>query len=269
MGKRILLYGLIFAVSCAMLPGVRKVPLTGRSQLNLIDEQEINALSFKEYQKVLGESKVLTGGPQAAMVQKVGLRIQRAVETYFREQNNADYLTHYRWEFNLIDDSKTANAWCMPGGKVAFYTGILPITADEAGLAVVMGHEIAHAIANHGNERMSQTLAMQKISGGIAGVISNDPEKASQIFMGALGIGVLLPFSRSNESEADYMGLMFMSMAGYNPEHAPLFWERMLKYTNGGGTPQFLSTHPSHETRIANLKKWLPEARKYYRPGGS
>lgn len=263
-GRRKLALTLAATITLLVTLVCATVPITGRRQLSLVDEQELNSLAAGEYRKVISQSRLENHTARGQTVIRVGRRIQAAVERYFREEGESDYLQHYAWEFNVIADSKTANAWCMPGGKVAFYTGILPITADEKGVAVVMGHEIAHAIANHGNERMSQQAGLAKVTSifgaGGQGIFQN-------LFGLAANVGVILPFSRANESEADRMGLIFMSMAGYDPDEAPRFWERMKKYTEGAGSPpQFLSTHPSHETRIKNLKEWIPEARKYYRP---
>jgi predicted Zn-dependent protease len=198
----------------------------------------------------------------------VGKNIQLAVEEYFKMNNMPEKLEGYEWEFNLVE-SKEVNAWCMPGGKVVFYTGILPVTQNEGGLAVVMGHEIAHAIAGHGNERMSQVLVAQLGGMALSEALDNKPEETRQLWMMAFGagaqLGVLLPFSRLHESEADQMGLIFMAMAGYNPNQAVGFWERMAEMKGGGAPPEFLSTHPSDKTRIKNIKSLLPDAMKYYK----
>ncbi len=255
---------LIGILALTALPGQCKtVPITGRPQLSMIDEQELNTLAGQEYRKVIAASQIENNTARGQQVIKVGRRIQAAVEQYFRQENEPDYLQHYAWEFNVIADAKVANAWCMPGGKVAFYTGILPITANEMGVAVVMGHEVAHAIANHGNERMSQQAGVAKISSIFGG---NGDSPFQKLFGVAANVGVILPFSRGNESEADHLGLIFMAMAGYDPDEAPKFWERMKQYSEGKEPPQFLSTHPSHDTRIKQLREWIPEARKYYRP---
>ena len=182
-------------------------------------------------------------------------------------KNLSSELEGFDWEFNLIDDPKTVNAWCMPGGKVAFYTGIMPICKDETGVAVVMGHEVAHAIANHGRERMSQQMIAQYGLGTLSAVLGQNPGAGKDLLMQAVGAGAsvgMLKFSREHESEADHMGLIFMAMAGYDPNAAPAFWERM---SSGGGNepPEFLSTHPSHSTRIEDLKGWIPQAMKHYK----
>jgi predicted Zn-dependent protease len=244
------------------------VPITGRSQLNLIPASEINALSFQQYDEFLRTSKLSTDAEKSAMVKRVGVNIQRAVETYFAQNNLSKELRGYAWDFNLIE-SPEVNAWCMPGGKVVIYTGILPITQDETGLAVVMGHEIAHAIAQHGNERMSQGLLQQLGGVALSVALKDEPALTQNLFMAAYGIGttvgVMLPFGRKHESEADRLGLIFMSMAGYNPNAAVDFWTRMSAMKGGAQPPEFLSTHPSDATRIADIKKHLPEALKYYK----
>ncbi|RAK70488.1 M48 family metallopeptidase [Hymenobacter edaphi] len=255
----------LLAVALSASAGCASVPITGRNQISLVSDQEINTMAAQEYQKVLQTSKLSTDASQTAMVRRVGQRIQQAVETYFRQQNQSSQLEGYQWEFNLIDDPQE-NAWCMPGGKVAVYTGILPITADESGLAVVMGHEIAHAVARHSNERISQQMAAQGLGGVLSAAVGQNPSATQNIFLQAVGVGSqvgLLKFSRTQESEADHLGLIFMAMAGYNPDAAVPFWERMAA-KNQGGNIELLSTHPSDATRIANIQKELPEARKYY-----
>lgn len=243
------------------------VPITGRSQLSLVPASQINALSFQQYGEFIKNNKLSEDKEAVAMVKRVGANIQKAVETYFAQNNLSDQLKGYEWEFNLIE-SEEVNAWCMPGGKVVVYTGILPLTKDETGLAVVMGHEIAHAIAQHGAERMSYGL-LQELGGmALSVALQNEPEATKNIFLTAYGVGttvgVMLPFSRSHESEADRLGLIFMAMAGYNPEAAIDFWTRMSQ-KGGPGLPEWLSTHPSDETRIADIKKHLPEALSYYK----
>lgn len=259
-------------LSLIALVACNKVPLTGRKQLNLLPESDMLALSQSSYDTFLDSSKVVQGTAQAEMVNRVGNRIARATEEFLKENGLSNRIKDFDWAFNLVQDD-LANAWCMPGGKVVFYTGILPITKTETGLAVVMGHEIAHAVARHGNERMSQGLAAQL--GGVAlGVaIKDKPEETQAIFNAAYGIGaqvgVMLPFSRTHESEADRLGLVFMAKAGYNPREAIDFWKRMAAQSNGMAPPEFLSTHPSHNTRIENIEKhYLPEALEYYQSSG-
>ena len=244
------------------------VPITGRSQLHLISSADLNTLSFQEYNQFLQQNKLSTDAQKSNVVKRVGLNVQKAVEKYFAQHNLSNELNGYAWEFNLIE-SPEVNAWCMPGGKVVVYTGILPITENETGLAVVMGHEISHAVAQHGAERMSQGL-MQQLGGvALSVAIQNEPQTTQNIFMTAYGlgstIGVMLPYSRTQESEADRLGLIFMAMAGYNPNAAIDFWTRMSQSKSGGEPPEFLSTHPSDQTRIANLKKYMPEAMQYYK----
>ncbi|PLX03266.1 MAG: peptidase M48 [Marinilabiliales bacterium] len=251
-----------FVISCAT------VPLTNRSQLNLLPESQMVAMALTTYDEFLKENKLSTNKHQTQMVKRVGAKISKSVENFLKKNNKASLLEDYNWEFNLIQNDTTPNAWCMPGGKVVIYSGILPITKTEAGLAVVMGHEIAHAVARHGNERMSQGLITQ--FGGLAlqVAIQEKPEETQALFMAAYGlgaqVGVMLPYSRLHETEADKMGLIFMAMAGYDPHEAIAFWQRMSKQ-GGNKPPEFLSTHPGDETRINNLKDYLPEAMKYYK----
>ena len=263
MKKRILIISsiLAFAVACMT------VPITGRKQLNLIPAAQINSMSFSQYKDFLGKHKVITGTKEAQMVKRVGQRIQKAVEIYFAEKKMSSRLRGYEWEFNLVQDEQV-NAWCMPGGKVVVYTGLLPVAKDEAGLAVVMGHEIAHAVAGHGSERMSQGMLVQLGGMALEKALESKPEQTRSIFMSAFGmgaqVGVMLPFSRLHESEADHLGLIFMAMAGYNPNKAVEFWQRMSAMA-GQKPPEFLSTHPSDETRIEQIKKLMPKAMKYYK----
>jgi predicted Zn-dependent protease len=252
---------LILAIACST------VPVTGRKQINIIPEAQINAMSFEQYDQFLGEHKLSDDPVQTAMVKNVGAKIQHAVEHYFAEKGMPGELRNYRWEFNLVEDS-LVNAWCMPGGKVVVYTGILPLTQDETGLAVVMGHEIAHAVAEHGSERMSQGLIAQFGGMALAKALEDRPEETQNLFMTAYGVGatlgVMLPYSRLHESEADHLGLIFMAMAGYNPNGAVEFWQRMAAEKGGAAPPEFLSTHPSDETRIRKIKDLIPEAMTYY-----
>lgn len=249
----------VMAVTCAT------VPITGRRTLNLIPGSQINSMSFSQYDEFLKSNKLSDNAEQTAMVKDVGSKIQKAVERYFESEGMASYLESYAWEFNLVEDS-LVNAWCMPGGKVVVYTGLLPVAEDEAGLAVVMGHEIAHAIANHGNERMSQGLLLQMGGVALSQAIKNKPAETQNLFMTAFGagatIGAMLPFSRLHESEADRLGLIFMTMAGYDPNQAVDFWERM-SAGKSGSPPEFLSTHPSDDTRIRKIKETIPEALSY------
>ena len=259
----------IVLLCCAwILLSCQTVPITGRQQISLIPSETVLSMSADSYRKFLNEHRVLRGTAEAALVERVGLRIQRAVEQYFAEHNMLGQLKGYSWEFNLVDD-KQANAWAMPGGKVVVYTGILHATGDETGLAVVMGHEIAHAIARHGDERMSQGLLTQMGGVALAVAVDKKPKETKMLFMTAYGlgetIGVLLPYSRLHESEADHLGLIFMAMAGYDPNSAVDFWQRMADQKKGTSVPEFLSTHPADETRIQNIRKLIPEAMKHYK----
>ncbi len=251
---------IFFLVSCST------VPLTGRRQLSLIPDSQINSLSFQNYQQVLSESKVVTGTKDARLVKSVGEKIAYAVEKYMAEKGLSNEIKDFRWEFSLIQED-VVNAWCMPGGKVAFYTGIMPVCQNEEGVAVVMSHEIAHAIAEHGSERMSQQLAAQMGGTALSVALQSKPAATRQLANTAFGLGaqygVLLPFGRTQESEADELGLYFMAMAGYNPEAAVPFWQRMAQQGGGQRPPGFLSTHPAPETRIRDIRRITPKTKKY------
>ena len=257
---------LTLVAGLALVSACSTVPITGRSQLNLVSDSEVNTLAATQYRQIIAKGPLATNPEQVAQTRRVGQRIQAAVEQYFRQQNQAGQLAGYEWEFNVIQD-KQENAWCMPGGKVAVYTGILPITQDDNGLAVVMGHEIAHAVAKHGSERMSQGLLQQLGGQALSAALAKDAPATQQIALQAFGVGSqvgLLRYGRNQESEADHLGLIFMALAGYNPDGAIAFWQRMEARSGAAAPPEFLSTHPSNGTRIADIERELPEARKYY-----
>ena len=258
---------IFFLATTLFLFACSTVPITGRKQFNMMPAGEMLAMSNQQYNEFLKEHKKSNNQEATAMVKKVGKNIQQAVTKFLVEHDQAGLLEGYDWEFNLVEDSQ-ANAWCMPGGKVVVYTGILPITKNENGLAVVMGHEIAHAIAEHGSERMSQELIRQLGGMALSAALSEKPEQTRAIWLTAYGlgsqVGVMLPYSRLHESEADHLGLIFMAMAGYDPNGAVEFWKRMQNMNNAAKPPEFLSTHPSDQTRIRNLQNWLPEAMKFY-----
>ena len=256
----------LFGLALILL-GCSQVPITGRQQLNLVPDSVMHSLSFQSYREFLSENKISSNAEQTQMVKRVGNRIRRAVEQYCTERYLFDRLEGYDWEFSLIED-KAVNAWAMPGGKVVVYTGILPVTKTEAGLAVVMGHEIAHTFARHGAERMTQGLLVEFGGMALSKAVANEPARTKELFMRSYGIGtqvgVLLPYSRKHESEADHLGLIFMAMAGYNPNEAISFWQRMAAAKEGPAPPELLSTHPADSTRIRNIEKLMPEAMKYY-----
>ncbi len=258
--KIILVSSLLLIESCAT------VPLVGRKQLSLVPESSMLELSLTNYNDFLKANKLSTNHEQIAIIKRVGAKMSAAVEKYLTENGFADRVADFKWDFNLVE-SNELNAWCMPGGKVVFYTGIMPITKNDAGVAVVMGHEIGHAVARHGNERMSQQLVQQYGSVALSELIKTKPQETQSIFMTAYGLGtqygVMLPYSRQQEYEGDKLGLIFMAMAGYNPSEAISFWERMAANSTSR-VPQFLSTHPVEENRIAAIKAFLPEAMKFY-----
>jgi len=262
----------VIMLACTILSCHRNA-ITGRNQLSLVSETEVQNMAKTEYKQFLTENKVISASSSkdAEMVRRVGSRIANAITQYYTEKGLSSELAGYQWEYNLVD-SKEVNAWCMPGGKIVVYTGILPITQNEAALAVVMGHEIAHALARHGNERMSEGLATQLGGAALSVAIANKPAETQNLFMNAYGIGtnvgVALPHSRSQESEADKYGLRFAALAGYNVREAIPLWERMKKAgENGQKPPEFLSTHPSEDRRIKDLNAIMDETiRDYYRP---
>ena len=244
-----------------------KEPITGRRQVNLLPESTMIGMSVTSYRDFLTKNPATAAtDAQAQMVKNVGSKISAAVTRFLKQKNLSNRVDGYKWEFNLVNDP-TVNAWCMPGGKVVVYSGLLPVTQDETSLAVVMGHEIAHAIARHGNERMSQGLIVQLGGLGLQVAMSQKPQETQNIFLQSYGVASTLgtlKYSRVHESEADKMGLVFMAMAGYDPSAAVPFWERMAK--TGGQKPlEILSTHPSDATRIKDIKAFLPQALKYYK----
>lgn len=256
----------LFVLSCST------VPITGRKRINIVSDDQILPASFAQYEGFLKENKLSTDAKMTNEIQNVGVNISRAVDKFMRANGMVSEANNYRWEFNLIEDA-TVNAWCMPGGKVVFYTGILPICANTDGIAAVMGHEIAHAFAKHGQERMTSALGQQL--GGIAVAIgtNNKDPKTKQLWNTIYGIGStvgMLAYSRTHETEADKLGMVFMIMAGYKPEEAINVWIRMSQRAGGGSAPpEFLSTHPSNETRIQNLRAYLPTAFEMAKKYGS
>lgn len=246
--------------------------ITGRSQLHLLPESELQAMGAQQYQQFLSQSKVVSpsGDRDAEMVRRVGRRLASAVEQYFASKGLQDKLQGYDWQYNLVADNQ-ANAWCMPGGKIVVYTGLLPYTRNEAALAIVLGHEITHAVFQHGNARMSQQMLAQGLGSALSVAMSSKPQQTQNIFLQAFGVGStlgILKFSRNDESEADHYGLIWAALAGYNPQEAIPFWQRMAEAQNSSAKPPaFLSDHPTDEKRIADIQKWMPEALKYYKPG--
>ncbi|MCL2334810.1 MAG: M48 family metallopeptidase [Endomicrobia bacterium] len=260
--KRIItLLAVLFVIGCTT------VPITGRRQLSLVSDSQVSQLSAQEYQQTLQKSTVITTGADVQLVRTVGVQISKAAEAFLRDSGLESEIAGYAWEFNLIKEDQTVNAFCMPGGKIVVYTGILPYTKDATGLAVVLGHEVAHAIAKHGAERMSQEMIAQGAGTLTSILVSNKSEQTQQLVMTAYGLGsqygVLLPYSRKHELEADRIGLILMARAGYDPNKAVAFWQRMS--AGGSSTPEFMSTHPSDATRINDLQKYIPEAMQYYK----
>jgi len=249
-----------------------KVPVTGRRQLNLLPETQMIGMSTTAYADVLTQTPPLApSDPRAQRIERIGNKIALQVEEYLKEEKQSKRIKGFEWEFKVVDDP-TVNAWCMPGGKVVFYTGILDVCETDEGIAVVMGHEIAHAIARHGNERMSQGLAIQLGGASLSSALGSKPEATQALFAQCFGVGSTLgslAFSRKHESEADKMGLIFMSMAGYNPAEAVEFWKRMKEASGGAAPPELVSTHPSNDRRIADLEEFMPTALIYYNMSGA
>ncbi|MDJ0668148.1 MAG: M48 family metallopeptidase [Desulfobacterales bacterium] len=261
--KRWMVYSVLgLCISCTT------VPMTNRSSFQMVPEADLNALSAQEYRQVIDEAQLSTNTAQVQAVQRVGQRIADAAEAFLREKGLGHKVSRFRWEFNLIDDDQTANAWVMPGGKAVVYSGILKFTRNDTGLAVVLGHEVAHAIAGHGNERMSQGLAAQMGAAALSAALSQQPAATQELFQQAYGVGAhvgfLLPYSRLHETEADRIGLVLMARAGYDPRAAIPFWEHM---NTGGGPrpPELLSTHPAPASRIQSLRREMPKALLHYR----
>ena len=247
-------------VCCAplFLPSCTEVAITNRKQLSIISDENINQQALQAYEKVKKKEKLIESGPNYRAVKEVGLRVTESVEEYFLKMGQSDTIKNYNWEFILIDSKDTLNAWCMPGGKIAFYTGILDVTANNDGLASVMGHEIAHAVARHSVERASQALAINLgttiLDIALEGALSNTSADDYLV-----NLGLSLPFNRLQESEADYLGLAFMTMANYDNHESYKVWLRMAEAQKGNTPPEFLSTHPSPKNRIEKLKNWIPE----------
>jgi predicted Zn-dependent protease len=252
-----------FIIPALLLFSCTANPLTGKKTMAFVDNSLLFPSSFSEYEQFIAESKVITGTPEAEMVEVVGTRIRSAAERWLSAEGYGDYLEDYQWEYKLIE-SDTVNAWCMPGGKIAIYTGIIPVAQTQDGLAAVMGHEVAHALLNHSQQQVSAGVLRLLGSVAVSVITQDSSEDVQDLAMGAYGAGShllgTLPFSRNHESEADHYGLILMSIAGYNPEEAVSFWDRMDSL--GGTSIEFLSTHPSDTTRIRQLKEWIPEAKK-------
>lgn len=252
------LFVVVLVMSCA------KNPFTGKKTMAFVPNNQLFPSAFQQYSQFLAENKVIKGTADAKRIETIGMKIKAAAEKYLTANGYTTYLNEYKWEYNLVE-SKELNAWCMPGGKIVFYTGILPVCKDDAGIAAVMGHEVAHALANHGQQRMSAGLLQQVGAVGAALAAEKYAPKyqneAMQAYGAASTVGGILPFSRAHESEADMIGLTLMAIAGYNPDNAVKLWERMSALSEGKTPPEFLSTHPSNETRIKELQALLPQAK--------
>jgi predicted Zn-dependent protease len=262
--KKFIFLFILIAAACAV------VPITGRKQFIAIPAEQMFSLSTESYSQVLKETRQSSNQRYVTSVRNVGAKLTAAVKQYMQQNGMEALIEGYQWQYNVLV-SEEVNAWCMPGGQIAFYEGIMPICQDDQGVAVVMGHEIAHAVARHGNERMSQQLVIQLGGVALSEALSTQKETTQQLALLAFGVGstlgIVLPYSRTHELEADELGLYFMAMAGYDPRGAPAFWERMQKQ-GGAGMPEFLSTHPDPEHRIVDLQKHMPKALEYYQAAG-
>ena len=257
---------LLLVTMVLLVSACSNVPITGRRQLMLVSDADVLSLSLNEYNDYIKSAKKSTDQAAIALVSKVGRNIADAVESYYKADGNEAALKDYSWEFTLVEDA-SVNAFCMPGGKIVIFTGILPVTKDEAGLAVVISHEVAHAVAKHANERISQQVLAQYGESAVSAILGGASDKTKQVGQAVFGLGaqyaVMLPYSRKQELEADYLGMIFMAIAGYNPEIALPFWQRMSQ-SGEAGIPEFMSTHPADATRIAAIQKELPEAKQIY-----
>lgn len=262
-----------FLIATAFLfSACAKNPFTGKKTMAFVPNSQLFPTAFSQYSQFLNENNVVTGTKDAEMISRVGQRIAVAAERWLVANGSTGYLKDYKWEYNLVNDP-TVNAWCMPGGKIVFYTGILPIAANEAGVAAIMGHEVAHALANHGQQRMSAGMLQQ--FGAVAGNIAIKNDQSRSLFNQYYGVGsqvgAMLPFSRSHETESDEIGIYLMAVAGYNPDEAAKLWKRMKANSaksGGQAPPEFMSTHPANDTRIANLTRLAPKAKAEARKFG-
>lgn len=247
-----------------LLSACKTNPFTGKNTMAFVSDSEIFPSSFQQYGEFLKENKVISGTKDAQRVTDVGQKIKLAAEKWLTANGYKDYLKDYQWEYHLVDN-KEVNAWCMPGGKIVFYTGILPICQSDAGIATVMGHEVSHALANHGQQRMSAGMLQQAGAAAVDAATANSSATSKMLLGAAYGMGsnygAMMPFSRKHETEADKIGLTLMAIAGYNPSEAVTFWSRMAANSGGGGGSSFLSTHPSNQQRIDELTRLIPEAK--------
>lgn len=258
---------LIFSLGCLLCFGCSTNPITGKSQVGLVSEGDMQSMALTQYSQFLQQNKVVSSGRDADMVRRVGIRLSTAITKYYTDEGRPDITAGYKWEYNLVD-SKEANAWCMPGGKIVVYTGLLPLSQNENGLAIVLGHEITHALAQHGRVRMSQQMLAQLGGVALSVAVANKQAETQNLFSQSYGISSslgILAYGRSQESEADKYGLIYAALAGYDPRQAIVFWERMKNASNGQKPPEFLSSHPSDDKRIAQIKELMPKSMSYYK----
>jgi predicted Zn-dependent protease len=259
-------YRYLFFITISILCSCKTNVFTGKKTLNFVSDSTLFPMAFSQYNQFLGKNKVITGTKEAEMITRVGQKIKTAAQRWLNAIGEEQYLENYQWDYKLVNDP-AVNAWCMPGGKIVFYTGILPICQGETGVAIVMGHEVAHALANHGAQRMSGSQLQAIVGTGVAvgSQVAGADQGTQQIINQAYGIGsqvgVMLPFSRSHETEADRVGLYLAAIAGYDPEEGARLWKRMKVKSGGNAPPEFMSTHPSNDSRIAKLKELAPKAK--------
>ena len=264
--RRKFIYGSsCFCASSLILPSCTEVALSDRQQFNILSDDFLYSKTFPAYNNFKSQSKLITGTTEYNQLVDIGFRIRDAINVYYEVNGQKNPTSNFQWEFVLVDDDQTKNAWCMPGGKIAFYSGILPIAKNEDGIASIMGHEIAHAVARHSAERASRAILMDAGTYALERFVlgTNMSGYSRELYGQVRQLGLELPFSRSQESEADYLGIIFMSLAGYNTEESYKVWERM-KEEGGAGSAEFWSTHPSPDNRIKKLKEWIPIVSKQY-----
>ena len=268
LSRRKFVWGMTCTCGTLLLPSCADVAMSDRKQFNILSDDFLYSKTFPAYENFKSQTKLITGTSEYDNIVKIGYDIRDAINVYYANQGGEDPTENFQWEFALVDDDQTKNAWCMPGGKIAFYSGILPIAKNDDGIASIMGHEIAHAVARHSAERASRSILMDAGTYALQRFVlgASLTGYSRDLYNQLRQLGLELPFSRSQESEADYLGLIFMSLAGYNIEESYKVWERMKEDIGGKGPAEFWSTHPSPDNRINKLKEWIPTVRLQYPP---
>ena len=268
LSRRKFVWGMTCTCGTLLLPSCADVAMSDRKQFNILSDDFLYSKTFPAYKKFKSQTKLITGTSEYNNIVKIGYDIRDAINVYYANQGSEDPTENFQWEFSLVDDDQTKNAWCMPGGKIAFYSGILPIAKNDDGIASIMGHEIAHAVARHSAERASRSILMDAGTYALQRFVlgASLTGYSRDLYNQLRQLGLELPFSRSQESEADYLGLIFMSLAGYDTEESYKVWERMKEDMGGKSPAEFWSTHPSPDNRIQKLKGWVPEVNSKYPP---